>query len=266
MAKRSVAFGGLHPVPDQTDLPAALQPPPHIVLVDDDALFLKAFAQNVQAAGYRVTCFSDPAAALAQLVTGEEPDACVFDWNMPGIDGMDLLNRVRDAGVTAPVMFLTSLDAPVFEELALGGGAVDFVEKTKSPSIILRRLALILGGAKQRDQLKVAPASEVFESGELTLKVEIKRALWRGHEVPLSVGEFDVVWLLGRRAGNDVPYREIYDLVRGDGFFAGQGDEGYRANVRAMIKRIRRKFLEIDPEFDALENYPGFGYRWSNGG
>ncbi len=248
---------------DQADLTAPARP--HVVLVDDDALFLKAFATNIQAAGYRVTCFSDPAQALAALTAGEAPDACVLDWNMPGLDGMELLKRMRDAGVTAPVMFLTSLDQPVFEELALDGGAIDFVEKTKSSAVILKRLALIVGGAKRRDRPESPPASSMVQFGDLTLKVETRRALWRGRETPLSLGEFDVVRLLAGRAGEDVSYREIYDLVRGDGFFAGQGEEGYRANVRAMIKRIRRKFLDIDPEFDALENYPGFGYRWRGG-
>ena len=62
-----------------------------------------------------------------------------------------------------------------------------------------------------------------------------------------------------------MPYRALYDALHGDGFLAGQGEEGYRANVRAMIKRIRRKFVEVDPGFDALGTYAGFGYRWQVG-
>ncbi len=50
--------------------------------------------------------------------------------------------------------------------------------------------------------------------------------------------------------------------MRGEGFIAGIGEEGYRANVRAFIKRIRQKFRDVDGEFDSIENYPGFGYRW----
>jgi two-component system response regulator ChvI len=59
-----------------------------------------------------------------------------------------------------------------------------------------------------------------------------------------------------------VRYREIYDVVRGSGFVAGAGEDGYRANVRAFIKRIRQKFREVDDGFDRIENYAGFGYRW----
>ena len=55
-------------------------------------------------------------------------------------------------------------------------------------------------------------------------------------------------------------------MVRSEGFVAGPGQEGYRANVRAMVKRIRRKFTELDPGFAALDNYPGYGYRWRQEG
>jgi two-component system response regulator ChvI len=50
--------------------------------------------------------------------------------------------------------------------------------------------------------------------------------------------------------------------VKGIGFIAGTGTDGYRANVRAMVKRIRQKFKEADKHFTAIHNYPGFGYRW----
>ena len=78
------------------------------------------------------------------------------------------------------------------------------------------------------------------------------------------MGEFDVVALLSSKTGADVSYRQIYDVIQDMGFVGGRGPEGYRANVRAAIKRIRRKFCDLDPQFDALKNYPGFGYRWDS--
>jgi two-component system response regulator ChvI len=68
--------------------------------------------------------------------------------------------------------------------------------------------------------------------------------------------------MLATRAGTDLTYRQIYDVVHGEGFCAGDGEAGYRVNVRSLIKRIRQKFHSIDPSFDEIENYPGFGYRW----
>jgi two-component system response regulator ChvI len=74
--------------------------------------------------------------------------------------------------------------------------------------------------------------------------------------------EFKIVALLALRTGEDVSYREIYDLVHGKDFTSGYGDEGYRPNVRTFIKRIRRKFHDVDPGFTHIQNYPGFGYRY----
>ena len=88
---------------------------------------------------------------------------------------------------------------------------------------------------------------------------------WRGRELDLTLTEFKIVALLALRAGEDVGYREIYDLVHGKDFVAGYGAEGYRANVRTFIKRIRKKFRDVDGEFDHIHNYAGFGYRWIAG-
>src|SRR3546814_3002126 len=98
-------------------------------------------------------------------------------------------------------------------------------------------------------------------SSDLLLYFVSARAAWNCAQVELTHGEFKVVHLLAQRIGRDVGYREIYDAVRGAGFEAGQGPDGYRANVRAMVKRIRQKFRDIDPDFDDIETYPGFGYR-----
>jgi two-component system response regulator ChvI len=242
------------------------RPAQRIAVVDDDPLFLRVFAGNLQAAGYEIVCFNDPQQALESLRQGSAPDAYVLDWNMPGLDGLELFTRLRANGVPAPVLFLTSYGQPMFEEAALNAGAADFVDKSRGPAIILRRLSLAL--TRQTEPL-AAPSSTAEQDlriGELVLSLSSKRASWRSRNVPLSRNEFDVVALLGQKAGHDVAYRQIYDVVRGSGFFAGQGEDGYRANVRAMVKRIRRKFVELDPDFAALHNYPGFGYRWHSDG
>ena len=93
-------------------------------------------------------------------------------------------------------------------------------------------------------------------------EVGFKPKMWGGAMVDLSLTEFRIVALLAGKVGDDVGYREIYDLVHGKDFVAGAGEEGYRANVRTLIKRIRKSFREVDPGFAQIENYAGFGYRW----
>lgn len=101
--------------------------------------------------------------------------------------------------------------------------------------------------------------------GPLRLYPDRRRASWKGREVSLTLREYAIVESLAQQPGRDLKYRSLYDLVRGSGFSAGTGEEGYQTNVRAFIKRIRRKFRDIDPDFNAIENYPRFGYRWREG-
>jgi two-component system, OmpR family, response regulator ChvI len=237
------------------------QPLPHVVIVDDDVLFLRTFAANIESAGYRVSVFSKPAEALTKLLQSKPPDACVLDWQMPEMDGLDLLRRLKAGSFSAPVMFLTSMNQPLFEETAFEHGAVEYVDKTRSLSVILKRLERLIATPASGI---APPPPRVEEIGALKLDHESKRAYWRGQQVPLSMGEFDVVALLASKTGADVSYRQIYDVIQDMGFVGGRGPDGYRANVRAAIKRIRRKFCDLDPQFDALKNYPGFGYRWDS--
>ncbi len=94
------------------------------------------------------------------------------------------------------------------------------------------------------------------------MRFDINRASWAGTPIDLTLTEFKIIALLALRTGEDVSYREIYDLVHGKNFVAGYGDEGYRANVRTFIKRIRKKLRDVDSEFEHIHNYAGFGYRW----
>jgi two-component system response regulator ChvI len=239
--------------------PAA--PPPHVIVVDDDPLFLRTFTANMESAGYRVTAFKRPSDALANLLNSEPPAACILDWHMPEMDGLDMLRKLKAGEFSAPVMFLTGLNQPMFEETAFDQGAIEFVEKTRSLAVILKRLERMIAESHERPPSTARTAS-ISTAGPLNLDHHIKRASWQGQQVNLSLGEFEVTALLALKAGTDVSYREIYDVIQDTGFLGGRGPEGYRANVRASIKRIRKKFAAIDPNFDALENYPGFGYRW----
>jgi len=235
----------------------------HVLVVDDDALFRESLQQNLIEAGFQVTGFPDGPSLLRHVEKGGRAGLILLDWRMPGMNGIEVLRRLRDGGEPIPVIFLTALSDQMYEEAALIGGAVDFVEKSRSFSILERRIDLILRGPKAQALAGGAGKAETpIRAGALELRPDAGRAAWRGVEVPLTLTEFQIVRLLAERPGRDVRYREIYDVVRGSGFVAGAGEDGYRANVRAFIKRIRQKFREVDDDFDRIENYAGFGYRW----
>jgi two-component system response regulator ChvI len=238
----------------------------HVLVVDDDALFRESVSTNLTDAGFSTDCFGEGLAAINHLSGRPSADLVLLDWKMPGMTGIEVLQRMRSEKIDIPVIFLTVLGAQIYEEAGLLGGAVDFVEKSRSFSILLRRIELILNGQKTRMQAQASREGEsVIQRDSLTLRFDSRRAAWHDADVQLTLTEFNILAFLIERAGRDVSYREIYDVVRGEGFVAGDGEVGYRTNVRAFIKRIRQKFRDVDPSFMQIENYPGFGYRWSDG-
>ena len=236
---------------------------PHVVLTDDDELFRESLGLNLADEGYEVTSFSNGHETLSYLQEGGEADVLLLDWRMPELTGIDVLRRLRRAGIAIPVIFLTALSDDIYEQAALEGGAVDFIDKSRRLSILVKRLRLITEGTRpQADPEGKRNVGDVMHLDQLELRFDINRASWAGKALDLTLTEFKIVALLALRTGEDVSYREIYDLVHGKNFIAGYGTEGFRANVRTFIKRIRKKFRDTDSEFDHIHNYAGFGYRW----
>jgi two-component system, OmpR family, response regulator ChvI len=251
-------------MPSSSAPAAPIRQETRIVLVDDDDSFRESLGLNLIDEGFAVTSFGGGAEALSFFEEGGRADAILLDWRMPGKNGLEVLRELRQRGNNTPVIFLTVLSEDIYEEAALAGGAVDFIDKSRRPSILVRRLNLICEG------LRAAPEperqhGEAMRLGQLELRFDTNRASWGGRELELTLTEFKIVSLLVLRTGEDVGYREIYDLVHGKDFVAGYGAEGYRANVRTFIKRIRKKFRDVDGQFDHIHNYAGFGYRWAAG-
>lgn len=231
-------------------------------LVDDDDLFRESIERNLRAADYDVISYSDGRKLIADLEADPKPGVILLDWKMPGINGIEVLQQLREKNIDLPVIFLTVLGDQIYEESALAGGAVDFIEKSRSFSIVQRRIDLILSGLRSHLEREPKASTDTFERGALKLDDSVRRAFWKGEDVGLTLTEYRMLQHMAENAPKDVSYRALYDLVHGAGFAAGEGAHGYRANVRAFIKRIRQKFRAIDPGFDAISNYAGFGYRW----
>src|SRR5271156_4294222 len=121
---------------------------PHLILVDDDDLFRESLGLNLIDEGYEVTTFANGRDVLAYLDQGGGADVMLLDWRMPNLTGLDVLRQIRAAGTTIPVIFLTVLSDDVYEEAALEGGAVDFIDKSRRLPILLKRLHLITEGMR----------------------------------------------------------------------------------------------------------------------
>jgi two-component system response regulator ChvI len=199
-------------------------------------------------------------ASLTQL----QADVIVLDWQLRTGLGIDLLPRINAMGVRLPVVFLTGMPAVAAEHAALDQGAVDFVDKARGTAILAKRLYRIVRSYRASPPPESEPAlkNDPIRCGPLSLQPDVARAFWNGADIELTFSEFKIVHLLLARAGEYVTYRAIYDCVRYEGFMAGNGEDGFRTNVRSSIKRIRNKFRQFETDFDGIENYPAFGYRW----
>jgi two-component system, OmpR family, response regulator ChvI len=240
--------------------------PIRLILVDDDVDFRDAASAELEDLGFAVQSYADGWRLLTELANGTAPpaDAIVLDWTMPAMPGLDLLKRLRDRGIQAPIVFLTGRSTPTLEGEALDHGALDFVDKMRGLPILAKRIRKILESvqAPPAAEAKAEPAADIKTCGQLTMNGGTSRAFWKGTELDLTLMEFRVVRLMATSAGDFVSYRAVYDVVHHAGFMAGNGDDGYRSNVRSIIKRIRMKFRSIDDTFEQIQNFPSFGYRW----
>jgi two-component system response regulator ChvI len=231
-----------------------------VLIVDDDALFREALGQNLAEEGFELVSVDSGIAALDTLSKPMGIQAVLLDWRMPGLDGLEVLHALRERGYIMPVVFLTALSDSTHEEAALAHGAVDFIAKSRSLSVILQRLSLIIEGRRRAR----AAATGASRRGNLELRPLVGHAFWDGKRVALTLTEFAILQMLAETPKRDISHREIYDLVHGEGFIAGSGEDGYRVNVRSLIKRIRAKFRAVDEEFDCIKSYSGFGYSWDH--
>jgi two-component system response regulator ChvI len=233
--------------------------PARVVVVDNDQLYAEVLTLELWERGFSVRHFAEAEALLAALDEVADADVILLDWHMPKVSGIDLLSALRRRGVKLSVVFLTASNSVEYESQAFERGARDFVDKSRGVEILVRRLwrvikAPISGGDAQGRHRVVM--------GKLALYRNVSCAAWDGVDLKLTVGEYNIVELLVLNVGNYVPYRTIYDVMRAPGFVSGRGSEGYRTNVRTMIKRVRNKFRALDPAFGEIERYMLFGYRW----
>ena len=248
-----------------------------VVLVESDQYYREVLTFELLCQGFVVHAFADGEALLGSLASAVDADLAVLDWDLAKMPGIKLLAELRRHGVNLPVVFLTGkviagdehdrcLLAPqetlnANECMAFDHGAVDFIAKSRGRQVLVRRLRNVVELAKPKAKTDL-PVQDRLACNKLVLRPETGRALWKGVDVGLTLGEYKIIHLLVSNAGSFVTYRAAYDRLRFEGFIAGSGNDGFRANVRSAIKRIRNKLRACDPAFDEIENYSGFGYAW----
>ena len=233
-----------------------------IALVDDDRNILTTLSIALQAEGFATRVYSDGEAALKAL-TENPPDLAVFDIKMPRMDGMELLQRLRETS-DLPVIFLTSKDEEQDEAAGLALGADDYITKPFSQRLLLARIRTILRRTgSPAGEAGSEPSSggdgPALHRGRLEMDPARHRVTWDGKPVSLTVTEFLILEALAARPGVIKSRNQLMDAAYPDDVFVDD------RTVDSHIKRLRRKFRSVDPQFSAIETLYGAGYSYSDG-
>ena len=163
-----------------------------LLLLEDEARIAAFVERGLKAEGYQVTTVATGAAAL-EVGLGSAWDVIVLDVMLPDISGMEVCERLRAGGVTAPVMMLTARDADEDVIEGLGSGADDYLAKPFAFDVLLARLAALIrrGGASAAEA-----AAQVVNCGTLTLDRGRREGRVGKKTLGLTRLEFDILWLL----------------------------------------------------------------------
>jgi len=235
--------------------------PQTIALVDDDRNITTSVSLLLEEEGYAVHTYHDGAEALRGLES-KPVDLAILDIKMPRMDGMELLENLRrDSDV--PVIFLTSKDDEVDEIMGLRMGADDYIKKPFSQRLLLERIRTLLRRADARAGGDAAadngPSPEAIVRGDLVLDPPRHMVTWKGQAVDLTVTEFLILQALAQRPGHVKSRDQLIDIAYGEHIYVDD------RTIDSHIKRLRKKFREVDREFAQIETLYGVGYRYKEG-
>ena len=224
---------------------------PTILVVDDEPKIAQLARDYLEHAGFSVLVAGDGTSALHAAGT-RQPDLVVLDLGLPGVDGLEVLRRLRGSGST-PIVVLTARDTELDKLLGLELGADDYVTKPFSPRELVARVRAVL----RRAERSAAPSDHVVV-GDLELDVPRLRTTVDGRSIDLTATEFSILATLAREPGRVFTRAQLLDAVHGVAF------EAYERAIDAHVKNIRRK-LEPDPARPRyLLTVYGVGYRFSD--
>ncbi len=227
-----------------------------IAIVEDEPSIRANYSDALTRRGYEVASYASRPEAMAAFRT-RLPDLAVIDVGLADEPdgGFTLCRDLRAISPTLPIIFLSARDSDFDIVAGLRIGADDYLTKDASLHQLTARIAALF---RRGDLLAAPPLNEdVLVRGELTLDLKRLTSTWRGAAVPLTLTEFWMVHSLARHPGHvkdrDALMRDAKVVV----------DD---STITSHVKRIRRKFLALDPAFEQVATVYGMGYRWSASG
>ena len=226
----------------------------HICLIDDDQNILASLSLALKSEGYIISTFSDGLSGLNSLKE-DDYDIAILDIKMPRLDGLEVLQKLRQAS-NLPVIFLTSKDEEVDQLLGLKMGADDYITKPFSQKLLIERVKAILRRSNDVLTSNDKETSNIIKRGKLSLNMSRYECFWDDVAIKLTVTEFLLLESLASRPGYVKSRDQLMSAAYDDDIYVDD------RTIDSHIKRLRRKFKNLDKNFESIETLYGVGYRY----
>ena len=225
-----------------------------IAIVEDEAAIRENYKDVLQQQGYSVQAYANRPTALAAFNT-RLPDLAIIDIGLEDeIDGgFSLCQSLRAMSSTLPIIFLTARDSDFDTVCRLRSVADDYLTKDVGFPHLVARIAALF----RRSELVGAAPEEnnLLERGPLAIDGNRMQVTWDQRTIELTVTEFWMVHALAKRPGH---VRSRQELMTEAKIFVDD------STITSHVKRIRKKFLAADPNFECIDTVYGMGYRWDS--
>jgi two-component system, OmpR family, response regulator ChvI len=252
-----------------------------VAIVEDEDGIRESVVFALERDGHAAAAYADGRRAWSAF-DASLPDLVILDIGLPGMDGLELCRRLRSRSEALPIVFLTSREEEFDRVLGLEIGADDYLCKPFSMRELMARVKALLRRASLGPGLSPGPnpglspamgpglspglsprqgaeAATVTQAGDLVLDADRYAAAWRGTAVRLTVTEFLLLEALARRPGHVKTRDQLLQAAYPHDTTASD------RTIDSHVKRLRRKFQDADPAFDAIESVYGAGYRLRTG-
>jgi len=227
-----------------------------ILIIEDDHDILRLLHMHLETLGYSVTTCDNGEQGLMRALN-QKFNLLVLDVTLPGLDGLEICRRLRDAGSALPILMLTARNSELDRVLGLEMGADDYLPKPFGVRELLARVKALLRRTALNTQV-APPADSMITSGRLKIDCSKRLAMLDQEHLELTAREFDLLFYLASHPGRVFRRAQILDAVW------GYQHSGYEHTVNSHINRLRGK-LEQDP---AQPQYVltvwGVGYKFND--
>ncbi|MBB3113582.1 two-component system alkaline phosphatase synthesis response regulator PhoP [Paenibacillus phyllosphaerae] len=225
-----------------------------VLVIEDEPTLARLLSYNLTQEGYDTTVIEHGAEGL-QAALQRSFDLIILDIMLPGMNGFEILSRLRQSGNSTPVIVLTARNAEEEVVQGLKRGADDYITKPFGVAELLARVSAVLRRTMPEQDGKVPDSTDkVITVGELAIFPERYEVILNGETVPLRPKEFEVLLYLVQRPGMVITRDDLMNVVWGFDYIGGQ------RTVDVHVSSLRKK-LELGQESVQIESIRGVGYK-----